>query len=187
MSAAGALGLLGGAFDPPHNGHVALARDAVRQLALGGLVVLVVADPGHKAVQASAADRLALAGVAFPGQRVVLDSHGRTVDMLRDGSWEDPVFLVGADEFVDFPAWKEPDGVLELARLGVASRPGYPRERFAAVLESLRQPERVLFFEIEPLPVSSSEVRRLLAAGDRVEGLVPDAVAAEIEARGLYR
>jgi nicotinate-nucleotide adenylyltransferase len=107
--------------------------------------------------------------------------------MLRDGPWRDPVFLIGADEFADFPAWKEPDTVLELARLAVASRPGYPRERLEHVLSSLRHPERVLFFEIEPLPVSSSQIREKVARGEPIEGLVPPPVAAEIAGRGLYR
>jgi nicotinate-nucleotide adenylyltransferase len=180
-------GLLGGAFDPPHVGHVALADAAERQLALERLVVVVVADPGHKDVHAAAEDRLALARAAFPGREVQLDHHSRTVDLLRAARWPDPVFLIGADEFADFPAWKEPGAVLELARLGVASRPGYPRQRLDEVLAGLDRPERVLFFEIEPVPVSSSEIRGRVGRGEPIEGLVPPAVAREIDERGLYR
>jgi nicotinate-nucleotide adenylyltransferase len=181
------IGLLGGAFDPPHVGHVALADAAVAQLGLSQLVVIVVADPGHKSVHCPAETRLELARAAFPGREVELDRHARTVDMLREGHWREPVFLVGADEFVDLPSWKEPDVVLELARLGVASRPGYPRERLERVLAGLAHPERVLFFEIVPEPVSSREIRERVARGQRIDGLVPPAVAAEIESRGLYR
>jgi nicotinate-nucleotide adenylyltransferase len=180
-------GLLGGAFDPPHVGHVALADAAERQLGLGDLVVVVVADPGHKEMHCPVETRLALAQAAFPGRRVEVDRHPRTVDMLRDGSWRNPIFLIGADEFLDFSGWKEPDGVLELARLGVASRPGYPRERLEEVLRGLAHPERVLFFEIEPVSVSSSEIREKVARGESIEGLVPAGVAAEIAGRGLYR
>jgi nicotinate-nucleotide adenylyltransferase len=97
------------------------------------------------------------------------------------------LLLIGADEFVDFPGWKEPEAVLELARLGVASRPGYPRELLEGVLAGLSQPDRVLFFEIEPLAVSSREVRERVARGEPIDGLVPPAVAVEIESRGLYR
>jgi nicotinate-nucleotide adenylyltransferase len=183
----GATGLLGGAFDPPHVGHVALADAAVRQLGLERVVVVVVADPGHKSVHCSAATRLELARAAFPGREVELDPHARTVDMLRAERWQDPVFLIGADEFADFLGWKEPDKVLELARLGVASRPGYPRERLERVLEHLAQPERVLFFEIEPVPVSSREVRKRVAKGEPIDALVPPTVAAEISKRRLYR
>jgi nicotinate-nucleotide adenylyltransferase len=180
-------GLLGGAFDPPHVGHVALADAAERQLGLGDLVVVVVADPGHKEMHCPVETRLALAQAAFPGRRVEVDRHPRTVDMLRDGSWRNPIFLIGADEFLDFSGWKEPDGVLELARLGVASRPGYPRERLEEVLRGLAHPERVLFFEIEPVSVSSSEIREKVARGESIQGLVPAGVAAEIAGRGLYR
>jgi cytidyltransferase-like protein len=130
------IGLLGGAFDPPHIGHVALAAAAERELGLEGVVVIVVADPGHKDVHCPPETRLDLARAAFPGREVGLDRHARTVDMLREGSWAAPVFLVGADEFADFLRWKEPNGVLELARLGVGSRPGHPRERLDQVLAS---------------------------------------------------
>lgn len=180
-------GLLGGAFDPPHVGHVALADAAERGLRLGDLVVIVVADPGHKDVHCPVETRLALVQAAFPSRQVEVDRHARTVDMLREGHWSDPVFLIGADEFADFPSWKEPDAVLELARLGVASRPGYPRERLEEVLRGLSRPDRVLFFEIEPVPVSSSEIRERAARGEAIDGLVPPAVAAEIAGRGLYR
>lgn len=179
-------GLLGGAFDPPHNGHVALVDAAADQLGLDRLVVIVVADPGHKDVHASAETRLELARAAFPGREVELDDHARTVDMLRAGQWDDPVFLIGADEFAAFPAWKDPDAVLELARLGVASRPGYPRELLDEVLAGLERPERVLFFEIEPVLVSSSEIRERVARGEPIAGLVPPAVETEISRRKLY-
>lgn len=106
---------------------------------------------------------------------------------MRERRFPDPVFLIGADELAAFPTWKEPDEVLELARLAVATRPGYPREQIEAVLARLRRPERVLFFEIEPVDVSSSEVRRRVAAGEPIEGLVPVGVAREIARLGLYR
>lgn len=181
------LGLLGGAFDPPHLGHVALAHEAVRELALDRLVVLVVDAPGHKGVETNGETRLALARAAFPGVEVRLDPHPRTVDTLRALRLDDPIFLVGADEFADFLAWKEPEAVLELARLAVATRPGYPRERLEPVLAQLQAPERVLFFEIDPVAVSSSEVRARIARGEPVDELIPAAVAAEIERRGLYQ
>jgi nicotinate-nucleotide adenylyltransferase len=106
--------------------------------------------------------------------------------MLRTGRWHDPLLLVGADEFCDFLTWKDPEGVLELARLGVATRPGYPRERLDAVLERLGHPERVLFFELEPLPVASRDVRERVMRGEPIDDLVPTRVAALIRERDLY-
>ena len=180
-------GLLGGAFDPPHVGHVALARAAVEHFGLDQLVVLVVADPGHKGVVAPAEARLTLAEAAFAGlAEARLDAYPRTVDSLRAGAWDDPLFLVGADQFAAFLSWTEPDAVLDLARLGVATRPGYPRERLDAVLAHLNRPDRVLFFDIEPLPVSSTEVRERVARGEPVGELVGENVALLIADLGLY-
>jgi nicotinate-nucleotide adenylyltransferase len=180
-------GLLGGAFDPPHNGHVALTATAKPQFGFAEFVVLVSARPEHKEVLLDAATRLELARAAFPDDEVELDEHPRTVDTLRAGRWRDPLFLVGADEFCDFLTWKDPDGVLELARLGVATRPGYPRERLDAVLERLARPERVLFFELEPLTVASRDIRERVARGEPIDELVPARVAELIRKRGLYR
>ena len=113
----GASSLFGGAFDPPHVGHVAVAREAKLQLDVDRLVVLVVERPGHKDVHLPAEARLELARAAFPDDEVRLDPYPRTIDLLRAESFDDPLFVVGADEFCDFPTWKEPDAVLELAQL----------------------------------------------------------------------
>jgi nicotinate-nucleotide adenylyltransferase len=183
----GVTGLFGGAFDPPHAGHVELAREAKRHFGLERLVVLVAASPGHKEVETPPAVRLELARAAFPDDDVRLDRHARTVDLLREGEWTEPLFLIGADQFRDFLSWKEPEEVLRLARLGVATRPGYPRGELDAVLARLAQPERVELFEIPPHEVASKDVRAQAAAGKPLDGLVPAAVAELIAARGLYR
>ena len=180
-------GLLGGTFNPPHNGHVELARVAHQHFGLDELVVVVAVRPGHKEVELDADTRFRLAQAAFPEYEVELDSHERTVDMLEAGRWRDPLFLIGADEFCDFLTWKDPEGVLARARLGVATRPGYPRDRLDAVLKALSCPERVSFFEIEPLPISSREIRDRVARGEPIDHLVPPPVAELIESLGLYR
>jgi nicotinate-nucleotide adenylyltransferase len=177
------VGLYGGSFDPPHRGHIELARRAKEELGLPKLVVLVSANPGHKQVHTPADVRLRMARAAFPDEEVVLDGHARTVDTLRSHpEWSDPIFLIGADEFCDFLSWKDPDGVLQLTRLGVATRPGFPREKLESVLERLDRPERVLFFEIEPTPVASRDLRTHFSADD-----VPPAVADVVRAERLYR
>lgn len=182
------LGLFGGSFDPPHRGHVELARRAKEELGLGPLRVLVSSDPGHKHVATPADIRLRLAQAAFPDDEVVLDEHARTVDLLRaHPEWTDPVFLIGADQFRDFLSWQEPEEVLRRARLGVATRPGYPREALESVLAQLELPERVLFFEIEPIPVASRELRERLAVGGELGSEVPAAVGEIIRSEALYR
>lgn len=184
------VGILGGAFDPPHLGHVELARAAVAELGLARLLVRVVSDPGHRGVTAPAGVRLRLARLAFASvaaAEVALDPHARTVDSLAALALPDPVFVVGADEFASFLSWKEPERVLELARLAVGSRPGVPRARLDDVRARLAHPERVSFFDVRPVDVASTEIRRRAAAGLTLDGLVPGDVAREVARLGLYR
>ena len=181
------IGLLGGTFNPPHNGHLELARAAQEHFGLNDLAVLVAVRPGHKEVQLDADTRLRLAQAAFPDNHVELDPHERTVDLLKSRRWRDPLFLIGADQFADFLTWKDPNGVLARTRVGVATRPGFQRESLDEVLARLAQPERVEFFEIEPVPISSRDIRDRVARGDPIDGLVPPAVAELIESLGLYK
>ena len=174
------VGILGGRFDPPHLGHVALARAAVEHFGIDDLRVTVVADAAHKSSQAPAGDRLAMASLTFGelDATVELEEHRYTVDALEAARYDDPIFLIGGDELVDFPTWKRPERVLELARLGVATRPGYAPATASP---------RIQIFELDPHPVSSSEIRRRVRAGEPLDGLVAPAVAQYIAAHGLYR
>jgi len=186
----GAIGILGGAFDPPHNGHVALAREAVAHFRLERLLVRVVADPGHKEVDTTPALRLELAELAFASlavAEVALDPFARTFDSLEALGLEDPVFILGADELAAFPSWVRPDRVLDLARIGAATRPGTDLADLERVVASLSRPDRIELFPITPLPVSSSEVRERVSAGLPIVDRVPPAVASAIERLGLYR
>jgi nicotinate-nucleotide adenylyltransferase len=180
-------GLLGGTFNPPHNGHLALAHAALDHFDLDDLTVLVAERPGHKEVQLDADTRLRLARAAFPDYEVEADPHERTVDLLREGRWSEPLFLIGADQFADFLTWKDPEGVLALARIGVATRPGFPRDRLEAVLQQLSRRDRVELFEIDPVPTSSREIRDRIRRGEPIDDVVPPAVAELIESLGLYR
>ncbi len=176
-------GILGGTFDPPHNGHVALARAALEKLPIGRLLVLVAVRPGHRPVVADADARLRLARAAFAGipAEVELDDNAFTVDAVRGGRFGDALFVVGGDEGADFPSWKEPDEVLRWVRLAVGTRSGYP----PADLE--RYGDRVVPFELASPSISSSEVRDRVARGEPIDDLVPPAVAEAIRDLGLYR
>jgi len=182
-----AVGLFGGAFDPPHAGHVAVAEAAKERFGFPSLTVLVSERPGHKDVDLPADVRLELARAAFPEDDVRLDPYPRTIDLLRGEPFDDPMLIVGADELLDFSTWKEPEAVLELARLAVAMRPGFDRTHLDAVVRGLDRPDRVVFFDIAPNPAASRDIRVALAAGEPLAGLVPAAVERLIVDRGLYR
>jgi nicotinate-nucleotide adenylyltransferase len=77
--------------------------------------------------------------------------------------------------------------VLALARIGVATRPGFPEKRLDSVLQQLSRPDRVELFEIEPVPISSGEIRDRVGRGEAIDGLVPPAVSDLIQSLGLYQ
>jgi nicotinate-nucleotide adenylyltransferase len=175
------IGILGGTFDPPHNGHVALAKAARSQLPIDRLLVLVAERPGHREVVADAEIRLKLARAAFPDAEVDLDPHRFTVDAVRDGRFGDAVFIVGADQAAAFDHWKEPEEVLRHVKLGVGTRSGYPEPQLD------RFGDRVVSFPLASPSISSSEVRARVARGEPIDDLVPPAVAKTIEELALYR
>ena len=175
--------ILGGTFDPPHNGHVALARAALERLPVKRLLVLVASRPGHREVIADAQSRLRLARAAFADlpAEVELDDNAFTVDAVRGGRFGDALFVVGADEGAAFPSWKEPDEVLRWVRLAVGTRSGYPPPDLE------RYGDRIVPFELASPAISSSEVRDRVARGEAIDDLVPPAVAEAIRDLGLYR
>jgi nicotinate-nucleotide adenylyltransferase len=172
-------GILGGTFDPPHNGHVALAEAAREQLPIDELEIWVEEQPGHRGVVAGPEARLRMAQAAFPGQQARLDSNPFTVDAVRGR--EEALFVVGADQAADFATWKEPEEVLKWVKLAVGTRGGYELPDLS------RWGDRVVPFELASPEVSSSEIRDRVAAGETIADLVPPAVANLIEALGLYR
>ena len=173
------LGLYGGSFDPPHLGHVELARRAKQELGLERLLVLVSADPGHKHVETPADMRLRLARGGVPGRRGRARPTPRTVDMLRaHPEWHDPIFLIGADQFRDFPSWKEPAEVLRLhpaRRRDAARLPAASARRGARAARASRS--ACASSRSSRLPISSRELRARLAAGEDVSAELPPAVA----------
>ena len=166
-------GLLGGRFDPPHKGHVALARAALEQLPIDRLIVLVAEQPGHADAVASAEDRLRMAEAAFEGLgEVVLDPNPYTVDAVRGGRFGDAYFIVGADQAAEFGTWKDPDEILRWVQLAVGTRSGH---------------EGAATFDFESPEISGTEIRKRVARGEPIEDLVPPPVARIIEEQGLYR
>jgi nicotinate-nucleotide adenylyltransferase len=197
------LGILGGTFNPPHIGHLVCAQEALDQLHLDRVVLMPANEPPHKRIAADPGAearqelcRLAVEGdERFAVSRLELDRAGRsyTVDTLRalhdQHPQDDLTFIVGGDMARSLPTWREPEAVLELATLAVAERAGSEREDIRGELRALRAatPERVRFFEMPRIDVSSSLVRERVATGRPIRHLVPDAVAAAIAQNGWYR
>jgi nicotinate-nucleotide adenylyltransferase len=176
------IGILGGTFDPPHNGHVALANAALEQLPIEELVVLVAEHPGHRGVVADPQARLRMAQAAFPELDVRLDPHAFTIDAVEGGSFgDDALFIIGADQAASFDRWKDPEGVLKWVKLAVGTRGGYEMPDLA------RHGDRIVPFELASPEVSSTGVRERVAAGETIADLVPPAVEQVIEELGLYR
>ena len=196
------VGLLGGTFNPPHVGHLLCAEEALSALELDRVLLLPVHTPPHKEMQADPgpAVRLELCRLAVgdaPGIEVSaheIDRGGRsyTVDTLRalhDARPEDHLtFIAGADQAAGLPGWRDPAAVLELAELAVAEREATRRDDVLDELYGLPGvPERVRFFAMPRIDISSSLIRRRVADGRPIRWLVPDAVEREIASRGLYR
>ena len=106
--------------------------------------------------------------------------------MLEARDFSDPVLVIGADQLVGFSTWKRPERVLELARLAVAMRPGVPDERAREAHARLPSPDRISFFDLDPVPVSSTLVRERVARGESIADLVPPKVEDAIRHLGLY-
>jgi nicotinate-nucleotide adenylyltransferase len=193
------VGLLGGTFDPPHLGHLVCAQEALVQLELDRVLLVPAGTPPHKAIVSDAGveHRVAMCEAAVAGDdrfgvsRADADRDGPayTVELLRSlGGADELTFIVGGDMAHSLPAWRDPEGVLALARLGVAEREGVRRADIAERLAGLAgADERVVFFDMPRLDISSSLIRRRAAAGAPLRSLVPDAVADYIEREGLYR
>jgi nicotinate-nucleotide adenylyltransferase len=199
------LGILGGTFNPPHLGHLVCAQEAHDQLELDRVVLMPTGEPPHKQITADPGAearfelcRCAVAGdERFDVSRLELDRAGRsyTVDTLRalhaTSPQDDLTFIVGGDMARSLPTWREPEAVLELATLAVAERAGSEREEIRGELRALGGRdwvgERVRFFDMPRVDVSSSLVRERVATGRPIRYLVPAAVADAIDAHGWYR
>lgn len=195
MSKPARIGVLGGTFDPIHNTHLAMARTAVAHAKLDTVLFVVSARPPHKneGPCASVGDRFAMVQAAVDSQpkmaasRLEMDRPGEsytrdTLEALARQSPDAALFLIlGLDSLVDLPNWLDPGRILELARLLVVPRPSETRPI---------PPEVEGHYDILPFtenPVSSTEIRKRVAACESLEGLVPPAVERYIHEKGIYR
>lgn len=197
---AGAVGVLGSAFNPPHLGHLALAQEALWQLGLSEVILMPTGEAPHKRIVDDPGRelRLAMTRLAaaedprFTVSTLEVERDGpsytyETLEMLMEERGDaDLVFVMGADAAVGLESWRRPERVVELARLAVARRAGVSSPDVASVLRSLGAESRATALEMPEFGVSSSVVRDRAAAGRPLRYLVPEAVARFIEEKGIY-
>ena len=193
------LGVFGGAFDPPHVAHVALAQAAVEQLQLDQLRIFPTGQASHKAQSRTAPEhRLALAEIAFGGlPRTVIDDRELhrpgptyTIDTLRELKAEHPVaqlFLVmGEDQAISLTRWREWEAIVQLAIICVAERPSAPAHA-GSLPPGLPAQAELRLLRLPSMTASATEVRGRVAQGQGIAHLVPPGVASYIELHNLYQ
>ena len=195
------LGILGGTFNPVHLGHLICAQEAHLQLRLDRVLLIPAARSPHKPFDEDdpgAEHRLSLCRLAVAGDErlqvspieVERPGPSYTVDTLRELHSREPdselYLIVGGDVAAGLPTWQEPEQVLALARLAVATRRGTPRRSIDEALGGLRGGERAAFFEMPTIEISSTDIRRRVQSQAPIRYLVPDAVAQYIDEHRLY-
>ena len=201
------IGVFGGAFDPPHNAHLALAQTAINQLKLDELKIIPTGFAWHKDRPLSAAEhRLKMAQLAFSGlDRINVDAreikregHSYTIDTLEALQAEEPdaefFLLIGGDQLAAFTQWHRWQDILSRATVCVAERP-LQASAPADVLAQTPALRQSIHLQLPPMTVSATAIRQLIAnhtgspdtAQPDLAGLVPDAVARYISLHGLYQ
>jgi nicotinate-nucleotide adenylyltransferase len=194
------VGILGGAFNPPHTGHLVCAQEALIQLELDKVVFVPVGQAPHRELPGDpgAEERLEMAELAtadderFEVSRVELDREGPsytsdTLRGLREASPDDELFLIlGGDQASTLATWHEPEEVLALATVAVVERISWSRQAIGIKLGRLQGERGIRYLEMPIIQISSSSIRRRAAEGKPIRYLVPDKVAAYIESNGLY-
>ena len=187
------IGILGGTFDPIHNGHISLAGECRAKLGLDKVLFVPAFTPPHK----PGSDitpwkdrfemvRRAISGMeAFEASDVEMRLKGtsysiNTVNELKRqyGSLVDIYFITGSDSAPELESWKNIEGLKSICTLVIATRPGF---------EVKERPSDTEYIEVETPDISSTGVRELVSGAADIEGLVPEAVAAYIGQKGLYR
>ena len=210
------IGLLGGTFDPVHNGHLAIAARARQSCRLDAVVYIPAANPPHKEPRAISDMRhrrrmlelVCDAGCYVSSLEAERLGPSYSVDTLRTLKDYFPpeaelFFILGTDSFIDLPTWKEPERLLDYANLVVVSRASHDAATIERILAlhfpayrpldtpNIYRREKggcaIILLDTEPVPVSATAIRESVRRGKSIRDQVPAAVAAYIEEQGLYR
>lgn len=194
------VGIFGGAFNPPHVGHLVCAQEALAQLELDRVVFMPVGEAPHREIEGDpgAEARLEMVELAvaeddrFETSRMELDREGPsytsdTLAQLHEKSPEDELFLIlGGDQAAALPSWHEPEKVLERATVAVFERASWGRNAIVIKIGRLAGARDVRYLDMPLIQVSSSGIRRRVREGAPIRYLVPDKVVGYIEDKALY-
>lgn len=201
------IGVLGGSFDPIHNGHLSIAQQAAAEMGLEKVLLVPAGTPPHKDPSglAPAPDRLIMARLACRDMRrlevsdveVRKDGPSYTIETMSDlrralGADVRLYLIIGEDTVGELPTWKDARTLIDEAEFIVVQRPGFPRAEFCKLARELGRgaAEKLKASVVkigEPVDVSSTEIRERIGRGERISGLVRAGVEEYIEERGLYR
>ncbi|HEY7981808.1 MAG TPA: nicotinate-nucleotide adenylyltransferase [Candidatus Eremiobacteraceae bacterium] len=202
MRATRRIGILGGAFDPVHNGHLAIARGVIDEARLDRVLFMPVGAPAHRATHAPAADRAEMVRLALESEdprlqfdATALDQPGPaytadTLILARRAYPDDALFFIAGADSLGFSKWRRLDEVAAaVERFYVVSRRGSSWTDVEKVIGELGPPlrERFVPIDITVPEISASEIRARVASGKSIGGLVPDEVARYIKRAGLYK
>jgi nicotinate-nucleotide adenylyltransferase len=195
------IGVFGGAFNPPHMGHLICAQEVLLQLGLERVVFVPVGQAPHREIDddPGAEARLEMVELAISGDerfavsRIEVDREGPsytsdTLALLSAESPGDELFLIlGGDQAAALPTWHEPEKVLERATVAAVERVGWSRSAIGIKLARLRGSERVRHLDMPVIQISATGIRRRVREGRPIRYLVPPAVEDYIGSHELYR
>ena len=196
------IGVMGGTFDPIHNGHLAVAEEVRSRLDLDVILFMPAGQPWLKVdnpvspaeyrvhmVRLAIADKpylkLSTVEIERPGATYTVDTMAELQVQL--GAENDLFFILGWGSLAELPQWKEPSRLITLCHLVMVPRPGYPRPDLK-VLEA-RIPglsQRVILMDKPEMDISASEIRDRVARGLSISHLVPEPVESYIKQQKLY-
>lgn len=195
------IGIFGGTFDPPHNGHIRLAESALLQLELHRLLWVLTSDPPHKKDQriTSLEHRLLMSEMILNDHprlelsRVDIDRPGPhyALDTVRAIRLDHPkaviIYIMGGDSLLDLPSWYRPEEFIQACdEIGVMHRPENPTD--TSILETILPglKEKIHRLDAPLVEISSSEIRQKIAAGEEIKDLLPASVYNYIKINHLY-
>ena len=198
------LGILGGSFDPVHNGHIGLAVDARNQLGLDEVLLIpaklqpfkldknmVSGEQRLEMIKLAVDDKPGLTPCDYELQQEQISYTYKTLKAISEmeGSDTEVYFLTGTDSFLQIDRWKNADEMLRTYNFVVGSRPGYKDDELRERIEFLKKEYNTNVIKVDnnQLNISSTDIRHKLESGEGLSGLVPEVVERYIIEHGLYK